>query len=144
MRLLMRVSSARTANPAALLAVVVSLLGAPPSGADPLAPGESAWAPSFTFLAASSAGAPAPGESPETIPAPAPAELPACTSAIADDCITTVFEEPARPEVTQVAPAVLRLELPIRMPGLGHVNCYAIVDGEGATVVDPVLPGPGT
>jgi glyoxylase-like metal-dependent hydrolase (beta-lactamase superfamily II) len=30
------------------------------------------------------------------------------------------------------------------MPGLGHVNCYAIPDREGAAVIDPGLPGPGT
>lgn len=53
-------------------------------------------------------------------------------------------QEDARAEVTEVAPDVLRLELPITMPGLGHVNCYAIVDKRGATVVDPGLPGPGT
>jgi glyoxylase-like metal-dependent hydrolase (beta-lactamase superfamily II) len=53
-------------------------------------------------------------------------------------------QEPAREEVAEVGPGVLRMELPIRMPGLGHVNCYAIVDGEGAAVVDPGLPGPGT
>ncbi len=53
-------------------------------------------------------------------------------------------QEPARPEVGEVAPGVLRLELPIRMPGLGHVNCYAIPDRAGAAVVDPGLPGPFT
>jgi glyoxylase-like metal-dependent hydrolase (beta-lactamase superfamily II) len=53
-------------------------------------------------------------------------------------------QEAARPEVTEVAPGVLRMELPIRMPGLGHVNMYAILDGEGAAVIDPGLPGPGT
>jgi len=53
-------------------------------------------------------------------------------------------QEQAREEVTEVAPDVLRMELPIRLPGLGHVNCYAILDSEGATVVDPGLPGPGT
>jgi glyoxylase-like metal-dependent hydrolase (beta-lactamase superfamily II) len=53
-------------------------------------------------------------------------------------------QEAARSQVTEVAPNVLRMELPIRMPGLGHVNCYAIVDGRGAAVVDPGLPGPGT
>jgi glyoxylase-like metal-dependent hydrolase (beta-lactamase superfamily II) len=53
-------------------------------------------------------------------------------------------QEDARTEVTEVAPNVLRMELPIRMPGLGHVNCYAIVDKRGAAVVDPGLPGPGT
>ena len=36
------------------------------------------------------------------------------------------------------------MELPIRLPGLGHVNCYAILDKDGAAVVDPGLPGPGT
>jgi glyoxylase-like metal-dependent hydrolase (beta-lactamase superfamily II) len=50
-------------------------------------------------------------------------------------------QEPAREEVTEVAPGVLRMELPIRMPGLGHVNCYALLDERGAAVVDPGLPG---
>jgi glyoxylase-like metal-dependent hydrolase (beta-lactamase superfamily II) len=50
-------------------------------------------------------------------------------------------QEEARTEVTEVAPDVLRMQLPITMPGLGHVNCYALVDGEGAAVVDPGLPG---
>jgi glyoxylase-like metal-dependent hydrolase (beta-lactamase superfamily II) len=53
-------------------------------------------------------------------------------------------QEEARSQVTEVAPNVLRMELPIRMPGLGHVNCYAILDKNGAAVVDPGLPGPGT
>jgi glyoxylase-like metal-dependent hydrolase (beta-lactamase superfamily II) len=53
-------------------------------------------------------------------------------------------QEPARPEVTEVAPDVLRMQLPIRMPGLGHVNCYAILDGDGAAIVDPGLPGPAS
>ncbi len=53
-------------------------------------------------------------------------------------------QEAARSEVTEVAPDVLRMELPIRMPGLGHVNCYAILDENGAAVMDPGLPGPGT
>ncbi|HXX46942.1 MAG TPA: MBL fold metallo-hydrolase [Myxococcota bacterium] len=50
-------------------------------------------------------------------------------------------QEEARSEVTEVAPGVLRMQLPIQMPGLGHVNCYALVDGEGAALVDPGLPG---
>jgi len=53
-------------------------------------------------------------------------------------------QEDARSDVVEVAPDVLRMELPIRLPGLGHVNCYAILDGKGAAVVDPGLPGPGT
>ena len=53
-------------------------------------------------------------------------------------------QEAALPEVAEVAPSVLRMQLPIRMPGLGHVNCYAILDARGAAIVDPGLPGPGT
>jgi glyoxylase-like metal-dependent hydrolase (beta-lactamase superfamily II) len=53
-------------------------------------------------------------------------------------------QEPARSEVSEVAKDILRLELPIRMPGLGHVNCYVLCDAEGAAVMDPGLPGPGT
>jgi len=53
-------------------------------------------------------------------------------------------QEPARPEVTEVAKDVLRVELPIRMPGLGHVNSYVLCDANGAAVMDPGLPGPGT
>ena len=50
-------------------------------------------------------------------------------------------QEPAASEVTEVAPGVLRMQLPVSMPGLGHVNCYALVDGDGAVLVDPGLPG---
>lgn len=53
-------------------------------------------------------------------------------------------QEEASSEVTEVAKDVLRMQLPIRMPGLGHVNCYALIDGEGAAVVDPGLPTPGS
>lgn len=51
-------------------------------------------------------------------------------------------QEPASEEVTEVAPGVLRLQLPIWMPGLGHVNTYALVDRRGVALVDPGLPGP--
>ena len=50
-------------------------------------------------------------------------------------------QRPASDEVTEVAPGVLRLQLPVNMPGLGHVNCYALCDGDGAALVDPGLPG---
>jgi glyoxylase-like metal-dependent hydrolase (beta-lactamase superfamily II) len=53
-------------------------------------------------------------------------------------------QEEARDEVTEVGPGVLRMELPIRMPGLGHVNCYALLDDEGAAVVDPGMPTPSS
>jgi glyoxylase-like metal-dependent hydrolase (beta-lactamase superfamily II) len=52
--------------------------------------------------------------------------------------------ESAKVEVEEVAPGVLRMQLPIRMPGLGHVNCYAVTGSDGVALVDPGLPGPGT
>lgn len=52
--------------------------------------------------------------------------------------------EPAKLEVSEIAPDVLRMQLPISMPGLGHVNYYALLDDQGAAVVDPGLPGPST
>ena len=51
-------------------------------------------------------------------------------------------QEDARTEVTEVAPKVLRMQLPISMPGLGHVNMYALEDERGVAIVDPGLPGP--
>ena len=50
-------------------------------------------------------------------------------------------QEPASEEVTEVAPGVLRLQLPISLPGLGHVNTYALEDDRGVALVDPGLPG---
>ena len=49
-------------------------------------------------------------------------------------------QEPASTDVTAVAPGLYRFQLPISMPGLGHVNCYALEDEDGFTVVDPGLP----
>ena len=51
-------------------------------------------------------------------------------------------QEPARAEVVEVARNILRMELPIRMPGLGHVNMYALLDADGVALLDPGLPGP--
>ena len=53
-------------------------------------------------------------------------------------------QETADARVVEVAPDVLRMQLPIRMPGLGHVNMYALLDKNGAAVIDPGLPGPFT
>ena len=53
-------------------------------------------------------------------------------------------QESAREDVTEVAKDVLRMELPISMPGLGHVNCYALLDADGAALVDPGLPTAGS
>lgn len=56
---------------------------------------------------------------------------------------TTKQEQlPACEEATEVAPGVVRVQLPIALPGLGHVNCYVIEDPDGLTLVDPGLPGP--
>lgn len=49
---------------------------------------------------------------------------------------------PASEDVTEVAPNILRLQLPIQMTGLGHVNMYALLDERGAAIVDPGMPGP--
>jgi glyoxylase-like metal-dependent hydrolase (beta-lactamase superfamily II) len=49
-------------------------------------------------------------------------------------------QEDASDEVTELAPGVLRSQLPISMPGLGHVNCYLLEDERGVAVVDPGLP----
>ena len=53
-------------------------------------------------------------------------------------------QEPANSAVTEVGPNVLRMQLPISMPGLGHVNCYALQDDRGVAIVDPGMPGPAT
>lgn len=50
----------------------------------------------------------------------------------------------ARADTEEVVPGVLRMQLPISLPGLGHVNCYALEDSRGVTLVDPGLPGPRT
>lgn len=52
--------------------------------------------------------------------------------------------QPPQSDAVEVAPGVIRLQLEISLPGLGHVNCYAIPDAEGITLVDPGLPGPST
>ena len=53
-------------------------------------------------------------------------------------------QERASSEVIEVAPGILRAQLPIDMPGLGHTNCYVIEDDRGVAVVDPGLPGKAT
>ncbi len=50
-------------------------------------------------------------------------------------------QEDASTEITEVAHGILRSQLPISMPGLGHVNCYLMEDERGVAVVDPGLPG---
>lgn len=50
--------------------------------------------------------------------------------------------DPPTEEITEIAPGVLRSQLPVKLPGLGHVNCYLLEDERGVAVVDPGLPGP--
>lgn len=53
-------------------------------------------------------------------------------------------QEPASDEVVEVAPGILRLQLPIEFTGLGHVNTYAIEDERGVALVDVGMPGNAT
>ena len=53
-------------------------------------------------------------------------------------------QDPASEEVVEVAPGIIRMQLPIWMPGLGHVNTYGLLDDNGLAVVDPGLPGPSS
>ena len=50
--------------------------------------------------------------------------------------------QPARETVDEVAPGVGRIQIPISIPGLGHVNCYVLEDERGVTLIDPGLPDP--
>lgn len=53
-------------------------------------------------------------------------------------------QRPASDRIDEVTPGVLRMQLPIDMPGLGHVNCYVLEDERGVALVDPGLPGPAS
>jgi glyoxylase-like metal-dependent hydrolase (beta-lactamase superfamily II) len=46
----------------------------------------------------------------------------------------------ATDEIVEVAPGVLRTQLPANITGLGHVNMYVLEDERGVAVVDPGLP----
>jgi glyoxylase-like metal-dependent hydrolase (beta-lactamase superfamily II) len=50
-------------------------------------------------------------------------------------------KEPATTDVVEVAPNVIRMQLPIQFTGLGHVNMYGLLDDRGLAVVDPGMPG---
>lgn len=47
---------------------------------------------------------------------------------------------PASDEITEIAPGILRTQLPSDLPGLGHVNMYVLEDERGAAVIDPGMP----
>jgi glyoxylase-like metal-dependent hydrolase (beta-lactamase superfamily II) len=46
----------------------------------------------------------------------------------------------ATDEIIEVAPGILRTQLPANITGLGHVNMYVLEDERGVAVVDPGLP----
>lgn len=48
---------------------------------------------------------------------------------------------PASREVKEVAPGIIRVQLPINFTGLGHTNMYVLEDERGAAVIDTGLPG---
>lgn len=48
-------------------------------------------------------------------------------------------QRPATDRIDEVAPGILRTQLPISIPGLGHVNMYVLEDERGVTLVDPGL-----
>lgn len=50
-------------------------------------------------------------------------------------------QQDASPDIVEVAPGILRLQLPIDFTGLGHVNTYALEDERGFALIDPGLPG---
>ncbi len=50
----------------------------------------------------------------------------------------------ARETVDEVAPGIGRIQLPIMIPGLGHVNCYVLEDERGVALIDPGMPDPTT
>jgi glyoxylase-like metal-dependent hydrolase (beta-lactamase superfamily II) len=52
-------------------------------------------------------------------------------------------QEDANEEITEPSPGVVRVQLPVNLPGLGHVNCYVLEDERGIAVIDPGLPGEG-
>ena len=63
---------------------------------------------------------------------------------MAEPTYTKQEQVPATTEITEVAPNILRTQLPINLPGLGHVNMYVLEDSRGVAVVDPGLPGKAT
>src|SRR4051812_34199648 len=60
---------------------------------------------------------------------------------MADDRPRKQEQWEASEDVEEVAPGVLRAQLPIEIPGLRHVNTYVLEDERGLAVVDPGLPG---
>ena len=50
-------------------------------------------------------------------------------------------QQPAEDAVIEVSPGIRRMQLDVQIPGLGHVNCYAMEDERGFAIMDPGMPG---
>ncbi|MEY2418784.1 MAG: hypothetical protein QOG90_1464 [Actinomycetota bacterium] len=53
-------------------------------------------------------------------------------------------QAPAEETVTDLGKNVIRMQLPIAMPGLRHVNMYGLIDDRGLAIIDVGVPGPST
>jgi glyoxylase-like metal-dependent hydrolase (beta-lactamase superfamily II) len=53
-------------------------------------------------------------------------------------------QAPAEETVTDLGNNVIRMQLPIAMPGLRHVNMYGLLDDRGLAIIDVGVPGPST
>lgn len=51
---------------------------------------------------------------------------------------------PASEAVDDLGNGILRMQLPIAMPGLRHVNMYGLLDDRGLAIIDVGVPGPAT
>ena len=51
---------------------------------------------------------------------------------------------PASEEVVDLGNGILKMQLPIAMPGLRHVNMYGLIDNRGLAIIDVGVPGPAT
>jgi glyoxylase-like metal-dependent hydrolase (beta-lactamase superfamily II) len=53
-------------------------------------------------------------------------------------------QAPASEEITDLGQGIIKMQLPIAMPGLRHVNMYGLLDDRGLAVIDVGVPGPST
>jgi glyoxylase-like metal-dependent hydrolase (beta-lactamase superfamily II) len=53
-------------------------------------------------------------------------------------------QAPAEETIVDLGNNVIRMQLPIQMPGLQHVNMYGLIDNRGLAIIDVGVPGPNT
>ncbi len=51
---------------------------------------------------------------------------------------------PASEDVEDLGSGIIKMQLPIAMPGLRHVNMYGLLDDRGLAIIDVGVPGPNT